>query len=96
MFNDFLYGGFLIYHTPRLRVYIDGRCELYGDEGLLGYGNLDGAAVTALAERYGFDIALLENDSHVNQAMRTLAGWEVWRQDGGAVLYRRINPGAGR
>jgi len=96
VFNDFLYGGFLIYHTPRLRVYIDGRCELYGDEGLLGYGNLDGAAVTVLAERYGFDIALLENDSHVNQAMRTLAGWEVWRQGGGAVLYRRINPGAGR
>jgi hypothetical protein len=35
IFNEMLYGGFLIYYTPHLRIFIDDRCELYGDEGLL-------------------------------------------------------------
>jgi hypothetical protein len=30
-------GGFLIDYTPGLRVFIDDRCELYGDEWLLNY-----------------------------------------------------------
>ncbi len=37
IFNEMLFGGFLIYHTPGLRVFIDDRCEIYGDEGLLAY-----------------------------------------------------------
>lgn len=37
VFNEMLFGGFLIYHTPGLRVFIDDRCELYGDDGLMAY-----------------------------------------------------------
>ncbi len=37
IFNEMLFGGFLIYYTPGLRVFIDDRCELYGDEGLQAY-----------------------------------------------------------
>jgi hypothetical protein len=36
LFNDLAYGGFLIYHT-KLRVFLDDRCELYGDEFLGDY-----------------------------------------------------------
>ena len=32
-----LFGGFLIYHTPGFRVFIDDRCELYGDEFMVKY-----------------------------------------------------------
>ncbi len=32
IFNEMAYGGFLIYYVPELRIYIDDRCELYGDE----------------------------------------------------------------
>ncbi len=39
IFNDFLYGGFLIYYTPGLKVFIDDRCELYGDEWLTQFGD---------------------------------------------------------
>ena len=37
IFNDFLYGGFLIYYTPGLKVFIDDRCELYGDDWLMQF-----------------------------------------------------------
>lgn len=32
IFCEYAYGGFLIYHTPGYRVFIDDRCELFGDE----------------------------------------------------------------
>ena len=31
IFNDMLFGGFLIYKAPNVRVFIDDRCELYGE-----------------------------------------------------------------
>jgi hypothetical protein len=31
IFNEYLYGGFLIYHTPGYRVFVDDRCDLYRD-----------------------------------------------------------------
>lgn len=32
IFNEYAYGGFLIQQTPGYRVFIDDRCELFGDE----------------------------------------------------------------
>src|SRR5262249_36747424 len=37
IFNEMLFGGFLIYYTPGFRVFIDDRCELYGDDDLMAY-----------------------------------------------------------
>jgi hypothetical protein len=34
LYNDFNWGGYLIWALPRLPVYIDGRTNLYGDERL--------------------------------------------------------------
>lgn len=90
IFNDYLYGGFLIYFTPKLRVFIDGRCELYGDQGLMNYETLDKFTIPQFADRFGCDIALLKNDSHVNNGMQKLIHWKVWKQTTKAILYRRI------
>ena len=30
-------GGFVIYHAPTLKVFMDDRCELYGDTGIRDY-----------------------------------------------------------
>jgi hypothetical protein len=40
IFNDPNLGGFLIYFTPELRVFMDDRCELYGDAGIRDYVDL--------------------------------------------------------
>jgi len=37
IFNDLGLGGFLIGHTPGLKVFIDDRCELYGDARLIEF-----------------------------------------------------------
>jgi hypothetical protein len=37
MFNDYNWGGYLIWHLPEYPVFVDGRTDLYGDEVLEDY-----------------------------------------------------------
>ncbi|MGH7226833.1 MAG: hypothetical protein ACRELF_26765, partial [Gemmataceae bacterium] len=39
LFNDFNWGGFLIWRLPQLPVVLDGRTNLHGDERMLRIGN---------------------------------------------------------
>lgn len=76
IFNDMAYGGFLIYHTPQLPIYLDDRCELYGDEFLRDFFETNRAYLDAPAEavptlprfeawakQYGFRTALVRKTS---------------------------------
>ena len=36
VFNDYVLGGFLIYFTPDLKVFVNNHCEVYGDAWLNG------------------------------------------------------------
>jgi hypothetical protein len=92
VFNDMQFGGFLIYFTPGLRVFIDDRCELYGDQGLLDYADAflnHPERVEVWADQYGFDLALVQRGPGFDAYLRTAPGWtEVGRTEG-AALYRR-------
>jgi hypothetical protein len=59
IFNDMAYGGLLIYYTPRLRIFIDDRCELYGDAFLQDYFETN----KALSEAHdrGEDLSRMED-----------------------------------
>ena len=62
VFNDFLYGGFLIYYTPGLKVFIDDRCELYGDEWLIQFSAANRShpeQIDRWQEMYDFPYALV-------------------------------------
>jgi hypothetical protein len=92
VFNDMRYGGFLIYFTPGLRVFIDDRCELYGDDFLGQYAEAvyhRPERVEDWAREYGFDRALVVPDSEFDRYLREAGGWDVVRRTAGAVLYRR-------
>ena len=93
IFNEMLFGGFLIYHTPGLRVFIDDRCELYGDEGLLAYAEAlerDPARVDRWARESGLDLALTATDSVFDRYLRDADGWTLIRRTEPASLYRRV------
>ena len=92
IFNDMLFGGFLIYHTPGLRVFIDDRCELYGDERLQQYIEAmrkDSTLIDQWAQQYGFEIALVAPDSAFDAYLSRAAGWELQARSPAASLYRR-------
>jgi hypothetical protein len=93
IFNASAYGGFLIYHTPGLKVFIDGRCELYGDEWLMDYyaaSQGDPRRIEGWAERYGFTLALVQSGSLFDRYLSDAPGWGLIRRNGTAALYRRV------
>ncbi len=93
IFNDMLFGGFLIYHTPGFRVFIDDRCELYGDEFMLKYVKADLSDFEAWTKTYRFDLALLSADSNYSKYFDGAPDWHVVKRSPAAVLYQKRNTG---
>ena len=89
VFNDMLFGGFLIYFTPNLRVFIDDRCELYGDDRLLAYVHAKPVHFEAWEEEFGFDIALVKPGSPFDAYLRGADRWDIVKQTSAAALYRK-------
>ena len=91
IFNEMLFGGFLIYYTPGLRVFIDDRCELYGDDDLMAYAVAlrdDPSQVNRWADRYGFNYALTRAGSSFDTYLRQ-EGWTVLGETKTATLFQR-------
>jgi len=92
IFNDMLFGGFLIYYTPALSVFIDDRCELYGDERLRAYARAlydDPAQIETWATQYGFDTALVQTGNALDIYLQHADAWKMIRRTQAATLYRR-------
>jgi hypothetical protein len=52
IFNDANFGGYLIYHTPSLKIFMDDRCELYGDANIKYYTDTMGLPPEELGPRF--------------------------------------------
>ena len=92
IFNDMLFGGFLIYYTPGFRVFIDDRCELYGDEQLEKYVHAmgqDPAQIERWAKQYSIELALVRTDSEFDRFLRSAHNWVVVQETQAATLFRR-------
>src|SRR5262249_459924 len=93
VFNDMVFSGFLIYYTPGLRVFVDDRCELYGERWLAQYAEAyydHPERIEDWAREYGFDRALVVPGSAFDRYLQNARGWTVAGKSGGAVLYRRM------
>ena len=96
IFNEYAYGGFLIYHKVDAQVFIDGRTELYGEEFLKEFVNPAGVPPGELIARweskYGeFDFALVGNHAspcfadHFKQS----PDWVIVKESATAIFFRR-------
>jgi hypothetical protein len=93
IFNEMVFAGFLIYSTPRLRVFIDDRCELYGDAFLLEYQDAllrDPARIDRWSQEYGFDSAVTANGSGFDRYLATASAWSPVKRTPKASFYRRF------
>lgn len=103
IFNDMAFGGFLIYHTPRLRVFIDDRCALYGSEFLQQVDRArreDPAQIDRWQQQYGFRYALVETDVKTDRYemkfdryLEASEQWRIIRRTPVATLYERTPEG---
>jgi len=92
IFNDMLFGGFLIYYTPDFRVFIDDRCELYGDRWLEQYADAAWHHPQRLeqwAREYEFDHALVQPELRFDRYLQGSPAWTLVTRTEFAALYRR-------
>lgn len=92
MFNQYMWGGYLLEALPEHKVFVDGRTDFYG-EGLIR----EFADVTALRpgwqkilRRHQVDWVLMPQRHRLNQALAALpAEWEKLHEDPVTKIWRR-------
>jgi hypothetical protein len=92
IYNEFCDGGFVMYHAPRLRVFNDDRCELYGDRWQIEQIRVvyqQPERIDELARAEGFRLALVRNKTPLAAWLNDAGNWEVIERGRLATLYRR-------
>jgi hypothetical protein len=95
VFNEYIDGGFLIYHAPNYRVFVDDRCELFGGAWLLAfveaYSTGTAEAVAKWEAEYGrFDFALTRTGSGYDEYFSARPEWRAVKKTPTAAFYTRI------
>jgi hypothetical protein len=85
--NDMLFGGYLIFYTPRLHIFIDDRCDLYGDQFLLQYVRAQSAFFDGWIQRSGARAALTEPGSAMDNYFKHQSGWRLEKRTAAADWY---------
>ena len=87
IFNDYNWGGYLIYHTPEVPVFVDGRTDLYGDEILNDYLDIlfcKDSWLETLSE-YELDLMIVRADSCL-KGLALAEGWQVFFEEGNSIV----------
>lgn len=102
LFNDYIDGGFVEYHAPGYRVFVDDRCEVFGGPWLVDFVTVSKsenrevvAAAIARWERpkpegYGkFDFALTRSTTGFDDYFRSSTEWVCVKRTDTAAFYKR-------
>lgn len=93
IYNDLNFGGFIIFFAPNLQVFVDDRCELYGEEFLAAYDHAvrhDPARIEMWSNEFGFKAALTETGSALDRYLRDPAhGWQLIQESEAATLFQK-------
>lgn len=94
LFNDYIDGGFVIYHAPGYKVFVDDRCEVFGGEWLLDFvkaGSVNTAGAIAKWEKlYGrFNFALTRTGTGFEAYFAQSPDWVCVKRAETAAFYRR-------
>jgi hypothetical protein len=104
IFNDANLGGYLIYHTPGLKIFMDDRCELYGDDWIKSYSDTLGLPPEQLgpvferwAAAYKFERAIVmtqppeKEQPPIEQYLSHSPHWREVARGKRAVMYQRVH-----
>jgi hypothetical protein len=97
LFNDYNWGGYLVWRLRDVPVFVDGRTDLYDDELLADYlhtlAGEDGWEETL--DEFGVGTVLIPNGSGLDRALAQAVGWSWKYADELAVIYVRDGSAAG-
>lgn len=91
VFNQMIWGGYLLYERDDVPVFIDGQTDFYGEELSRDYLTvLKGrSGWDDVLEKYGIAWTMTPAEEPINQLLELDPRWELVSSDGVAVIYRR-------
>lgn len=94
LFSRDLWGGYLALEWPEVKVFVDGRSDMYGDAFMSGYADLYEAKAgwRAGLDAWGVEWALLPRDAPLATALAADPRWVTAKTDAVAILFRRGPP----
>ncbi|MFQ6099685.1 MAG: hypothetical protein ACE5OS_00410 [Anaerolineae bacterium] len=91
IFNHYNWGGYLIWRLwPEYRVFVDGRTDLYGDEILRDYVEIQrgGPRALSLLDRYGVSFVVTGTDDALSMLLRCQGDWVLAYRDEVATVWK--------
>jgi hypothetical protein len=87
IFNDYNWGGYLIYHVPEVPVFVDGRTDLFGDEILNDYLEILFCKDSWLEDlnAYDLDLLVVRGDSCL-KSLALAEGWQVFFEEENSIV----------
>jgi hypothetical protein len=91
VFNEYIWGGYLIWNNPDLPVFIDGRGDIFDAKGIFrDYVDANELRNTfAIFDKYGIDYILYPSNSPLSEMLKNTAGWKLEYSDEVSCLYHR-------
>jgi hypothetical protein len=91
MFNEYMWGGYLIWALPERKVFIHPNLNVYGVELLTDFIEVNNARPgwEDILKKYNVGWTILPHDHHLNRALTQSADWELVYTDTVATIYRR-------
>jgi hypothetical protein len=91
IFHDYVWGGYLIWHAPELKVFVDGRYDPYGPNGVFKdyMVAVSGENPQAIFDKYRVNYVLMPADSLLVPILRNSSKWTVRYSDKNSVLLQR-------
>lgn len=92
LFNSYNWGGYMIWNLfPQYKVYIDGRCDMYGAEFVTHYVDIYFAKPgwEESLDKEEIDYVLVEQGTYISSALQQTQEWQLMYEDEISVLYSR-------
>lgn len=95
MFNDFAFGGYLIWAAPDHPVFVDGRADVFERTGILRdlevWTSLE-SDPNSLLDKYNIGFCLLSRRSPMAQVLKLLPQWKPVYSDSVSIIFVRTHP----
>ena len=94
VFNDCLWGGYLVWNVRQVPVFIDSRMDVFERNGvLLDY--LHAIRIQdslRILDKYSIQYVLYENHRPLTYLLRHTPGWQVDYEDKNTIVFERTSP----
>ena len=94
VYNEFIWGGYLLYAWPEVPVFIDGQTDFYGEELTREYRDIRfiQPGWKQLLQQRGVRWVMVPPEAPLSGALDLLPDWKLLHADSTAVVWLHIDP----